>query len=57
MILWEQLGLLWLVGFLLEMGALIPWCDGVCLVGPVEHPMSAADLRSPLLWAQGNVFT
>lgn len=34
---------------------MIIWCDGVCLVSPIEYP-SAADLQSPLLWAQGNVF-
>lgn len=42
--------------FLLEMGVLITWCDGGCLVNPIKY-LSPADYSSPLLWAQGDVFT
>jgi len=53
---WEQLVILQLVVFLLEMGTPIAWCDGLCLVGPIEYP-SAADVVGPLLWAHRNAFT
>lgn len=51
---WEQLGISWLVGFSLEVAALITRCDGVC-VWSVLRSIPVLLIESPLLWAQGNV--